>query len=197
MRQHCRKNKFTKIISKDKDQDNHLSFEQFLYEEDLPDARGDHVNAEINCYKRIISPLLLVSTEIHIQDMYFYFWEIGKKLFRRYEVLRMLISLASLNDRCERIVLHLNEEKFLSDALESRLQEDLLHALYECGLSNVDITYTFEDRRLTHGRYIFSIKGGLQFDHGFDIGGRDSSKKNHIHWLSHSELTPLWDRHAI
>ena len=192
-----KKNKFTKIISKDEDQKDHLSLEQFLYEVDLPDARGDHISADISSYKKIVTPLLLVSTEIHIQDMYFYFWESNRKLFRQYEVLRMLISLASASDRCERMVLHLNEEKFLTDELESRLQEDLLQALKECGRSNLDITYTFEERRITHGRYIFSIKGGLQFDHGFDTDGRDSNKKNHVHWLSHSELKPLWGRYGI
>ena len=109
----------------------------------------------------------------------------------------MLISLASSTDRCERMVLHLNEEKFFTDTLESRLQEDLLQARRESGRSDLDITYTFEDRRGTHGRYIFSIKGGLQFDHGFDTDGRDPSKRNHVHWLSHSELKPLWDRYSI
>ena len=190
-------NKFTKIVVRDESKKDHLSLEQFLYEEDLPDARGGHINATISSYKKVISPLLLVSTEIHIQDMYFYFWENNKKLFRQYEVLRMLISLAASSDRCERMVLHLNEEHFFTDTLESRLQEDLLQARRECGRSDLDITYSFENRRLTHGRYIFSIKGGLQFDHGFDTDARDVSKKNHVHWLSHSELKPLWDRYAI
>jgi hypothetical protein len=166
-------------------------------EDDLPDARGGHIIADIKSYEATINPLFLVSTEIHIQDMYFYFWVNNKKLFRQYEVLRMLISLASSTDRCERMVLHLNEEKFFTDSLESRLQEDLLQARRESGRSDLDITYTFEDRRSTHGRYIFSIKGGLQFDHGFDTDVRDPSKRNHVHWLSHSELNPLWDRYGI
>lgn len=192
-----KKNKFTKIVSKCDESNSGISLEKFLYEDDLPDARGCHIIADIKSYEATINPLFLVSTEIHIQDMYFYFWENNKKLFRQYEVLRMLISLASSTDRCERMVLHLNEEKFFTDSLESRLQEDLLQARRESGRSDLDITYTFEDRRCTHGRYIFSIKGGLQFDHGFDTDVRDSSNRNHVHWLSHSELKPLWDRYGI
>ena len=57
-------------------------------------------------------------------------------------------------------------------------------------LVNVQPDFTLNDKnKMKHGRYIFSIKGGLQFDYGFEIFG--SKKTNHVHWLSQPELLPI------
>ena len=189
--------KFKKVVCQRDIDNNHISMNKFLYEQDIPDARGDHVRADVKTYQQLITPLFLVSTEIHFQDMYFYFFDRGRRLNRSYRVLKMFLHTASLGARCEKLIFHLNGEKFDSDCLERKLQDDLMQAAQECGCPNIEMEYSLEDRRLTHGRYVFSIKGGLQFDHGFDIANRESGRLNHVHWLSEGELTPLWDRYGI
>jgi hypothetical protein len=46
---------------------------------------------------------------------------------------------------------------------------------------------------VNHGRYFFSLKGGLQFDNGFEL---NSTNHNHVHWLSKNELDPLLDKYT-
>lgn len=191
-----KEHKFKNIVTSD----NAKSFptlSKILYEEELPDARGGHIKPDLNSYKNVVNPLFLVSTEIHIQDMYFTLEEHGKKVFRQWDVLRMLISQAKLSKRCERLIFHLNQERFPTGQLEGRLEDSFLQVLEESDANELEVLYTLENKKVTHGRYIFSIKGGLQFDHGFDTDLRTQDKRNHVHWLSFNELQPLLDRYSI
>ena len=46
--------------------------------------------------------------------------------------------------------------------------------------------------------YLLGNYTGLQFDHGFDIDTRPNGRsKNHVHWMSESELAPLLDRFMV
>lgn len=191
-----KEHKFKKIITSENVK-NIPSLSSILYEDELPDARGDHIKPDLNSYRHAVGPLFLVSTEIHIQDMYFTLEDDGKKLYRQWDVLRMLVGQAKSSKRCKALIFHLNSEKFPNSYFEQRLEESFIQVLEELGDDELEISYTLEDRKLTHGRYIFSIKGGLQFDHGFDTDLRTQDKRNHVHWLSQNEMLPLLERYGI
>jgi len=191
-----KEHKFKNIITSENVK-NIPSLSSFLYEEEIPDSRGEHIKPNLNIYRFTISPLFLVSTEIHIQDMYFILEENEKKLHRQWDVLRMLLELAKLSKRCKTLVFHLNQEKFPTTNLEQRLEDSLEQVIDESTNNEISVSYSLEDKKVTHGRYIFSIKGGLQFDHGFDTDLRTQDKRNHVHWLSQNELSPLLDRYGI
>jgi hypothetical protein len=105
-----REHKFKNIITAGNER-NLPSLSKILYEDELPDARGEHIKPELNSYRNVVNPLFLVSTEIHIQDMYFTLEEDGKKLFRQWEVLRMLVNQAKDSKRCNVLIFHLNPIK--------------------------------------------------------------------------------------
>lgn len=188
-----KQSKFTRIVTTPNNK-NLPSLGNFLYEEDLPDSHGEHIGRDINSYRKSIAPLFQSSTEIHVQDMFFYFYSNGVKQNRIWEVARMICDLAITHERCEKLVFHLNQE----GSETQRLDESFLQIREESNSRILKIVYTLEDKKLSHGRYIFSIKGGLQFDHGFDTTySRDNKKTNHVHWMSEKELLPLLDRYRI
>lgn len=191
-----KEHKFKKIVAANEAHDL-PTLSQVLYEDELPDSRGEHIKPTINSYRFAIAPLFIVSSEIHIQDMYFFLEDGGKKLYRQWDVLHMLIDLAVKSGRCKTLIFHLNQEKFPTNSLESRLEECFDQVLINTNNNSLEILYTLEDKKITHGRYIFSIKGGLQFDHGFDTDIKTQDKLNHVHWLSKNELQPLFDRYGI
>lgn len=191
-----KEHKFKNIVTSENSK-NIPSLSKILYEDELPDARGEHIKPDLNSYRCAVAPLFLVSSEIHIQDMYFTLEDDGKKIYRQWDVLRMLVCQAKSSKRCKTLIFHLNSEKFPNDRLERRLQEAFTQVLKELDDNELEIFYSFEDKRLTHGRYIFSIKGGLQFDHGFDTDPRTLDKRNHVHWLSQNEMLPLLERYGI
>ncbi len=191
-----KEHKFKNIVTTENSK-NIPSLSKILYEEELPDARGEHIKPDIKSYRHAVAPLFLVSSEIHIQDMYFTLEEDGKKLYRQWDVLRMLIEQAKYSKRCKVLMFHLGQEKFPTAHLESRLEETFIQVLEELGADNLEVSYTLENKKVTHGRYIFSIKGGLQFDHGFDTDLKNQDKRNHVHWLSQNELAPLLQRYGI
>ena len=191
-----KEHKFKKIVVANQESD--LStLSQVLYEDELPDSRGEHIKPTINSYRFAMNPLFLVSSEIHIQDMYFFLEDSEKKLYRQWDVLHLIIDLAVKSGRCKTLIFHLNQERFLTSYLESRLEECFDQALENANTNTLEILYTFEDRKITHGRYIFSVKGGLQFDHGFDTDIKTQDKLNHVHWLSKNELLPLFERYGV
>lgn len=191
-----KEHKFKNIVTSDS-VNNLVSLTKILYEEELPDARGEHIKPDLRSYRNAINPLFLVSTEIHIQDMYFILEEDGRKVFRQLEVLRMLISQAITSKRCKKLIFHLNQEKYPASFQQNHLCESFMEVLDEFKSEDLQVKYTLENKKITHGRYIFSIKGGLQFDHGFDTDLKTQEKRNHVHWLSQNELKPLLNRYKI
>jgi len=71
----------------------------------------------------------------------------------------------------------------------------------DAGARSVELSYeVLEDRDEgdQHARYLLGNYTGLQFDHGFAIDfRRDGKSKNHVHWMSESELAPLLDRFMV
>ena len=183
--------KFTRIVTTPNNE-NLPSLGNFLYKEDVPDSRGEHIGCDIYSYRKSIAPLFQSSTEIHVQDMFFYFYSNGKKQHRIWEVARMICDLAITHGRCEKLFFHLNQE----GSETQRLDESFLQIKEESKSQILKIVYTLEDKKSSHGRYIFSIKGGLQFDHGFNTA-YSREKTNHVHWMSKTELSHLHDRYKI
>ena len=152
-------------------------------------ARGSHIPMTAKSYMEAIRPLLLKSTEVHLADSYFKLRDdYGQIDRRKSELLISMLSAADDSRRCERIFIHFKRlVEYSEDAQEVQCIKDFDFIRSKAKKIECDIQFDLHDE-MTHGRYIFSIKGGLQFDHGFLI---NPSKKNHVHWLSKSELLPI------
>ena len=150
---------------------------------------GDFIPATSKSYCDAIYPLLLKSTEIHIADQYFELWNQYGIDRRKWEVLRSIFEAAHRSGRCEKIFLHLNA-KSVTQNLENLLIDYLRDIKKESKFSELSVAYCIH-KDMSHGRYIFSIKGGLQFDYGLEINRKYSA--NHVHWLSKKELDPIFD----
>lgn len=153
---------------------------------------GDHIPTTVRAYCDAIAPLLLKSTEVHLADQYFMLWNQSGRDPRKWEILRGIFHQAQQSDRCEKICLHLCATS-VTPQLEVKLVEYLKNIKEDSGFKELKVAYRIH-REMSHGRYIFSIKGGLQFDHGFEVNRH--SKKNHVHWLSKRELDPLFETYV-
>ena len=184
---------FTKIVTTPNDE-GLPSLEDILCQE-LADSQGGHISRDVITYEAIIRPLFLTSTEIHIQDKYFNFRD-----KRKLDVMHMLFKLCAIHGRCTSLVFHLGEEE--------REHENLSLTRIDTGIESLKAQYPaltlsatcMWDGGRTHGRYIFSTKGGLHFDHGFDTDDGKPNRlrlKNHVHWMSRKELLPLLERYGI
>lgn len=172
-----------------------LSINDVLYSSELKDSRGGFIRSEISSYKKILTPLFFKSTELHLQDMHFHFEDYDNKKRMRRDVLRMFVELAVMSKRCKRIFLHLNSRKHPTRASQDNLKNELAMVIKDLGAQNFSFEPKLVDPMDSHGRYIFGIKGGLQFDQGFDAFG--SGKTNNLRWLSSDELTVLCQKYGI
>ena len=169
---------------------------KFLWEDDLENnSRGAHIPMTTDAYKRAVRPLFQNSTEIHLVDPFFQLrGESGGMHKGRVSVLREFLIEADSSDRCEIFKIHFNrDDKSFPKKTdqESRIENDLNNIFEQIKLDKLSIEYDIQNE-MAHGRYIFSIKGGLHFDHGFIP---ISDKKNHVHWLTKAELEPLFRRY--
>lgn len=167
------------------------ALEKVLYDDDgaLPAGVGEHVPMQAARYAKCALPLFAASSEVILVDKYFTLRDrFGERCRHRWPVMTELLKAAEASATCQsfRLVLnssHIRETEGSDDALE----RDLHDVLNEAGIRRVvvkcDVGYLDE-----HGRYLLSIYGGLQFDHGFE---EKSKSRNHVHWLSEPELTPL------
>ena len=140
-------------------------------------------------YARVASPLFAHSTEVHLADPYFALRkETGYLDRQRCDALAALMGAAAASGRCEILVLHLNTaNKALNTATKAHLKEDITEMAPPNVRSRLKVLVRYHER-MSHGRYLFSHKGGLQFDHGFVVM---NGKKNHVHWMGDAELEPL------
>ena len=159
-----------------------------------PSGVGDHVNMVASDYARCASPLFELSAEITLVDRFFKLRsESGQRDHRRINVLQAFFKLAAVNRgfQCIRLVLELPKDCNQS-RYELDLEKDIEYLL--SGYPKADFSVEFDVRSsVGHGRYLFSIHGGLHFDHGFD---EKQGQTNHVHWLSSAELKPLIDRYV-
>ena len=181
---------FDQVFSNEENQYKLPLIDDLLFDEkyDPTLSIGDHIPATVKAYCDAINPLLLKSTEVHLADQYFELWNRSGRDSRKWEVLRSIFQLAKNSGRCEKIYLHLCVTS-VTPQLEVKLVEYLRDIKEESGFKELSVAYCIH-REMSHGRYIFSIKGGLQFDYGFEVNRR--YQKNHVHWLSKHELDPLF-----
>ena len=171
------------------------TLQKFLWIEDEENrSRGAHINMTTDAYQKAVRPLLQRSTEVHLADPFFHLRnpEDGKIHKGRETVLRQFFIEAENSNRCEIFKIHFKRNKYVSESMQDQqIEDDLTELSVQVGVKKLDIQYTVSEN-FSHGRYIFSIKGGLQFDHGFEPI-RD--KTNHVHWLSRTELEPILNRY--
>ena len=169
------------------------SLQDFLWgnESEITNSIGDHIPMTIESYCNTIRPLLKLSTEVHMVDQFFNLRNGLNKDIEKFNFLSILLKEADQSKHCEYFKIHFLRENGISDSTQSaQIVNDLEEIIDTQKLVNVQPDFTLNDKnKMKHGRYIFSIKGGLQFDYGFDIFG--PKKTNHVHWLSHPELLPI------
>lgn len=177
------------------------TLKQFLWETDSENtSRGAHIPMSTDAYCKAVAPLFQHSTEVHLIDPFFQLRRpTGDIHIGREGVLRAFIIEAENSNRCEILKIHFNrlKDKNTNSPIplakqEAQILDDLNKIHDQIKPTRISITFDIEDE-LFHGRYIFSIKGGLHFDHGFEPL-RD--KTNHVHWLSKAELEPLLNRYC-
>lgn len=186
--QRLRLRAFDRILAGNPNEENFETLEDYLWgEDDDPGAsRGAFIDMTPECYANACAPLFECSSEVHVSDRFFHLRnQSGVMNRRRWSVLRALVGKASASTKCRLLVLHFEQPPVVSvKNFEIKLEEDLEEIANEFSF---DFSYDIRDS-MHHGRYIFSIHGGLQFDHGFEI---THGQKNHVHWLSSSELSHL------
>jgi len=176
-----------RVLTKNPNPYSFESLHNFLWTNDeVNKSRGAHISMSTEAYRKAIKPLAQHSSEIHMADRYFQLRrkEYGQIDFGRQSVLRELLIEAEKNNRCEVFKIHLKRQDYLK---ETQIEDDLNEVGTQANLKRLQIEYTLNNDMI-HGRYIFSIKGGLQFDQGFEP---HLHKKNHVHWLSKAELEPI------
>ncbi len=171
------------------------TLQKFLWEDDSENkSRGAHIPMTCEAYTKAIGPLLQHSTEIHLVDQFFQLRRSNGEMHKgRASVLCNFFIEAEKSNRCEIFKIHFKRESHFSKSFqESQIEDDLNEICDISNLSKLAIEYDLHDE-IGHGRYIFSVKGGLHFDHGFEPL-RD--KTNHVHWLSKAELEPILRRYC-
>lgn len=162
--------------------------EEVLYDIDgsLPDGRGEHIQMLASQYAKCARPLLAFSAEVILVDRYFTLRDkAGERCSKRWPVMQALLKAAHDSEKCQSLRLVLDRARIVAtEGDEDTLKKDIRAAVDGAGSWRVNVEYEIRDS-LHHGRYLFSICGGLQFDRGFEV---DKTSKNHVHWLSEPEL---------
>ena len=186
--QRLRMKSFDRILAKNPNEENFDTLENYLWgdDDDPADSRGAFIEMTPESYANACSPLFERSSEVHLSDRFFQLRnKSGDMNRKRWSVLRALVRKAAQSSNCREFVLHFELPPEISvKNFEMKMEEDLDDIANEFSF---DFSYDIRDA-MHHGRYIFSIHGGLQFDHGFEI---TYGQKNHVHWLSSSELSHL------
>jgi len=170
------------------------------------DARGGHVPRQIIDYLRVAGPIFRLSTKVVLVDPFFGLWrkrrsgDIVPDKPRR-QVLAALLKCAADFGRvcCFKVIL--SEKSLPEDPDGTSFETEFLKIAIVAGARDIELSYeVFEDRDDgdQHARYLLGNHNGLQFDHGFAIDSLGvSTMKNHVHWMSDSELAPLLDRFMV
>jgi hypothetical protein len=175
------------------------SLQDFLWDNEskTTSSVGDHIPMTIESYCKAIKPLLKISTEVHMVDQFFNLRDGLNKNIEKFNLLSTILKEADQSKRCEYFKIHFLRKSGVSDTAQSaQIVRDLEEIIDTQKLVNVQPDFTLNDKnKMIHGRYVFSIKGGIQFDYGFDIFG--PKKTNHVHWLSQPELLPLQKMYGL
>lgn len=171
------------------------------------DARGDHIPRQIPDYIRAAEPLLMLSTKIVLVDPFFGLWRRNKNTGEvvpdhpRRKVLGALLKRAAQLKRVACFKILLSEAALPDDCDGEDFSREFQRIANGADAGRIELLFeVLEDRDEgdQHARYLLGNYAGLQFDHGFAIDSRpDGKSKNHVHWMSESELAPLLDRFMI
>jgi hypothetical protein len=187
--------KYDAIITKDRDSSNKcVSIEDVLYDDSLADSRGCVIESNINEYIKLMKPLLLVSTELYIQDMNLILFQGVNKRIYAVKFIQALLEKIKQTKRCKKLILILNEVEHPTPESRLKVKNEIDLVANDFGLTNFFVDVRFSNKKLCHGRYIFSMNGALRFDYGF-VTPKDS--KNEIMWCSKTILEDLKNQHCI
>jgi hypothetical protein len=161
---------------------------------ELKDGREDFLLAEAQVYSQICRPLFFCSEEIVLHDYFFSLRreDNGSIDFGRLRVLKALLQEMVRIGRVKRFLILFNR-KFES-MMGEHVMSDLDSISAECDPSaQVELIYDFNEMGAEggsrHPRCIFSVKGGLQFDQGFQVF--KNGDKNLVRWMSAVTLRPF------
>lgn len=190
-----RKKSISRVLASDMNPHGVETLKQFLWEDDITNSsRGAHIPMSADAYRRAAAPLFKQSTEIHMVDSFFQLRRSNGETHRgRASVLLELLEEADKSGRTELFTIHFKREVSLTKFNQEReIGLDLDDLCDQARIKKINVDFRVWDD-MPHGRYIFSVKGGLQFDHGFEPI-RD--KTNHVHWLSKVELEPIFMKYT-
>lgn len=182
---------FARVIGQDGNEFGFESLGQVLYDEahSLPSGQGCHIEMQAQHYSRCSSPLFAFSSRILLVDPFFWLPNA-----RRARVLKALLREAATYGVCEEFELVVSTKTVPNQAnARSSFELELERLKSHAEAADVEVTYRVLDDA-GHGRYLLSVHGGIQFDHGFD---EHSERSNHVHWLSKPELEPLLARFGV
>jgi hypothetical protein len=186
--------KFNGIISEKEDQSfKCLSLEGALYNNELSDSRACIVDSNINEYIRLMQPLLSVSSELYIQDVNLELYRgLEKRRRAQFFIYSLLEKIKEVN-RCKKGIFILGEEKYPSSESRIKVKNTIQDIANDIGLLNFLTEVRFSNKKLCHGRYVFSMYGAIKFDYGFDT---PKDAKNEVLWCSETILEDLKNMHC-
>ena len=178
---------FKKVLGSSPNPHGLPTLDDFLWDDsEVDSSRGTFIPMTVSAYCTACAPLFEISSEVHITDRFLRLrHDSGHLDRRRLDLIRSMAHQAERSGRCSTLFLHFELPNFSPEAAyDDQLKRDLGSIQAD---TRVQIYFDIHSR-LQHGRYVFSVKGGLQFDHGLQL---DATGSNHIHWLSVGELRPI------
>ncbi len=166
---------------------------------ELKDGREAFVTAEAEIYARFCMPLFLCSEEIVLHDYFFSLrrTDTGAVDSSRNLVLRFFLKAMVESRRVKRFLILFNEDRVKSVMFE-HVESDLTAISADSDPDGqIELLYDFDSMGAEggsrHPRCIFSVKGGLQFDQGFQVF--KNHEKNLVRWMSAQTLRPFQEKY--
>jgi hypothetical protein len=192
--------RFEEIFSdRDSETTRHIAVLLNSLDFELKDGREAFVTAEANVYAAFCTPLFLCSEEIVLHDYFFSLRraDTGAIDSSRNSVLSSLLKAMVDSRRVRRFLILFNEDRFRS-AMVEHVESDLTAiSAYADPDGRIELIYDFDSMGAEggsrHPRCIFSVKGGLQFDQGFQV--LKNYEKNLIRWMSAQTLRPFQEKY--
>ncbi len=171
-----------------------IAIEEVLYGEKLVDSRSCKIASDHSKYINLMLPLLIKSTELYLQDVNLKLFDGVNVRYRAKNFIELLFSKIKETERCNKITFILGEENYSFKAMKEKLRDELNFIVEDTKLKNFSLQFLYTNKKESHDRYIFSIKGGMRFGYGFDT---PKEAKNDISWVSKSELFNLLNQYNI
>lgn len=164
----------------------------------FPDASGAFVDRTPDAYVVVARPILMVSRKVVLIDPFFTlkFQSDARSSWlpdRRRKVLVKLMLEAVKWKQVEAFDIFYSPSKTGRNLDSQKI--DFQSVADEVGASRIAVdvhSLDHSEAEKQHGRYLFGLKNGLHFDHGFDVANDGS--KNHVEWVSSSALRILLEK---